>query len=523
MGPRHHGFIRTWRGQRYAEDSLSAALADPLLKPHCSWRGGLFPELEQTIPCPSSLHALFQNRHPTTGRRLKRTVSTSTRLDGDSHVSNICYGFSTTLDVHKSVSVAALVFGDTRLLDLTCDAYAAELSTQPAQADRRRPRPRQAKEKSTLSTGKAQTLIVPEVADRNGHPLLHLTATTPNVTAYREGDSTRHCALHFGRMARAVSALKKRANRRLFRALKRAGYLVHGRADKWTLGGVTQHLIEQWTVRRNEPFPYNHGAYPKVERIRRAQRRDNQYNRTKPAKKLLPLTAWQASWRAEMGEEQLRSSVAIYNATHARHRLLRARRQHRSSTVPAGSGTPTDSAEASSVLLPIRKQVLLDAVASVRPPPAAVPTCHDIVNTSLQLCEHALDHTTRAPARIRAVTIVADMSVYPWTPTASAILGLSFPGTQFRTSHRAGAFPFLKMPPSLAKTRLGRLLAQGAADLLGKFAQTTPLEIQKIDGMLDDGRRATQPPRPTAPPVVATAATRASESISPEPNIDLSP
>lgn len=521
MSRRHNSFIRTRRGQLYVKHSLAAALADSALRDHCHWAGGLFPALEKGKPTPAQLEAIYTNRHPETGTKLKSRVSAPTRLENGVEVSNTCYGFTATFEAPKTVSVATLVLGDPKPLEITCGVYASELMKLTKRADRRRPRPRPKKVPGVLPTGIAEALLVPEVADRFGYPNLHLAATLLNLTSFADGDATRYCAIHFGRIAKAVAALRRRANRRLFHALRRASFLVHGSPERWVLGAIPKLAIEQWTTRRPERVPFVAGAYPRVELNRRAQRRDDRHNRSKPAKRTQTLASWQVEWRAELGEEQYESMRCLYETVHAGHKQQRDRKRQLKSASTVGVVAPTS--DVTDVLQPIPKKKLLEAVADLRSADTPVFTCRDVVAGSQQLCHESIACLSRGAARLRPVTIVADMKACPWLPTAAAILELSYPGVRFRITHQAGAVPALRMTPSLSRTEFGRLLAQGTTSLLAKFARVPPPEMRKIQGLMDCAHQAIHPPRSTqarTPPVSAPAP---SQPNSPDPGVEMTP
>lgn len=516
---RHNGFIRNERGKRYAKHSLEAALADPDLREHCHWAGGLFPALEKFKPTPAQLEAIYANRHPETGKQLKRRMSAPTRLENGHEVSNTCHGFTATLEAPKTVSVAGLVLGDRKPLEITFGVFASELAKLMKLADRRRPRPRPEKEPSTIPTGVAEALLVPEPMDRFGHPDFQVTATLLNLTSFADGDATRYCAIHFGRIARAMAALRRRANRRLFHALRRAGYLVHGSPERWILGGIPKQAIEQWTMRHQEQVPFVAGAYPRVELNRRAQRRDDQHNRNKPAKRTQTLAAWQAEWRAEIGEEQLQSMRCLYETVHAGHKQQRDRRRRQKKSTSIA--VTTSSSIATEVLQPIAKKKLLEAVAGLRPVDRPVVKCRDIVANAQQLCQLSIDCLHRNAGRLHPVTIVADRATCAWLPMAVAILELSFPGTRFRLAHQPGAVPALKLTPALARTDHGRLIAQGVPPLLAKLGRVEPTEMRKLSSLLTDARQSIHPPRSTQAQMPAVHAPAPRQPNPPDPGIEM--
>lgn len=521
MSRRHNSFIRTRRGQLYVKRSLAAALSDPALRDYCHWAGGMFPPLEKSKPTIAQLEAIFTNRHPESGKKLKHRLSAPTRFEDGKEVSNTCHGFTATFEAPKTVSVATLVLGDPKPLEITCGVYASELTKLTKLADRRRPRPRPKKVPGVLPTGIAEALLVPEVVDRFGHPDLHLAATLLNLTSFADGDATRYCAIHFGRIAKAVAALRRRANRRLFHALRRAGYLVHGSPELWILGGIPKKAIEQWTTRRQEMVPFVAGAYPRVELNRRAQRRDDQHNRSKPAKRTQTLAAWQVEWRAELGEEQFKSMRCLYETVHAGHKQQRDRkRQHKSASTV---GVVAPASDATDVLQPVPKAKLLEAVAGLRPDGLPAVTCREVVASSQQLCNESITYLSRGATRLRPVTVVADMTACPWLPTAAAILELSYPGVRFRITHQAGTVPALKMTPSLSRTDFGRLLAQGTTSLLAKFARVPPHEMRKLQGLMDCAHQAIRPPRSAQARTPAVPAPAPSQPNSPDPCIEMTP
>lgn len=475
---RHNGIIRTREGERYVERSLESSLADPALQPHCQWGGNLFPELTGKAPTVAAVEAIFRNRHPVTDDPLKRTVNLGTRRQGDKEVSNVCRGFTATLGAPKQVSIAALFFADKTVFDVATTCLAKALDPLTGKIDRRQPRPRQ---HQTIPTGLGMHLKVLEAVNRRGAPHLHFDDTFMNVTGYDDNGRRRHCAAHFRRLIKSVSPAWRRAYRMMYRELKRKGYVVHGTAEKWQLGGVPDWLSKHWSTAMTGTSLPNPEALSRVDLLRQAKSRDQLHKRTRPKKTFRPLAAWQDAWRAELGPDQSNILRQIYQAVHAGQMLRTA---HKSSQNPPHAINHRIDPDPHSVLQPVPKATLLAAVGVNRQHLPPLRSCAEVVDFSQQLLQRGISTGNVTPKTRRRIYINADIHAYPWVQTAVSVLELSFPTVRFAVRHRAQTRPELRKQVT-NKEASDLQLVTSANHLLSEMAKMPPPECTRLGQLMD--------------------------------------
>lgn len=478
---RHNGIIRTREGERYVERSLESSLADPALQPHCQWGGNLFPELTGKAPAVAEVEAVFRNRHPVTGERLKRTVNTGTRRQGDREVSNVCSGFTATLGVPKEVSIAALVFADKTVFDVATTSLAKALDPLTGKIDRRQPRPRQ---HETIPTGLGMHLKVLEAVNRRGAPHLHIDDTFVNVTGFDDNGQRRHCAAHFRRLIKSVAPAWRRAYRMMYRELKRKGYVVHGTADKWQLGGVPDWLSKHWSTAMAGTSVSNPEALSRVDLLRQAQCRDQLHKYSRPKKTFRPLAEWQEVWRAELGPDQSNTLRQIYQAVHAGQMLRMAHKPCKSPLDP----------DPHSVLQPIPKATLLAAAGGNPQQLPPLRSCAEVVDFSQQLLQRNISTSKTAQQPRRRIYINADIHAYPWVQTAVSVLELSFPTVRFAIRHRAQTRPELRKRVTNEEASDLQLVTS-ANHLLSEMAQMPPPETCRLSRLIEQAGANLRPAR----------------------------
>lgn len=306
---RHRGALRTKRRVTYVEDALGAALADPEMRPHVGSLGDLFPRRRGQKVAPKQLTRALAARHPTNGKLLRKRVNRGVRQEGDSLVSNVCFGFDIPLAVDKSVTIAALVFKDTLVLNAAMDAMRRSAGWLSKRMDRRLRRGGQC---GTLATGKSSIFFIPEKAGRDGQPHLHAHLVIPNLTSFEEDGRTHHCAGHFRRIARSAMEAQQRTNRQLSRSLKKAGYATELVDGVCRLTSVPRALCAELSPVSARLKPENEGGRRRSTKAA-VRFRENCYLKTRPGKVLQPLAHWQSSWEQSIGADRLAAEARAYH------------------------------------------------------------------------------------------------------------------------------------------------------------------------------------------------------------------
>ena len=308
---RHRGALRTKRRVTYVEDALGAALVDPEMRPHVACLGELFPQRRGQKVVPRQLSRALAARHPTNGKLLRKRVNKGVRQEGDSLVSNVCFGFDIPLAVDKSVTIAALVFKDAVVLKAAMDAMRRSAGWLGKKMDRRLRREGQS---ATLATGRSSIFFIPEKAGRDGQPHLHAHLVIPNLTSFEEDGRTRHCAGHFRRMARSAMEAQQRTNRQLSRNLKKAGYAVELVDGVCRLTSVPRALCAELSPVSARLKPKNESGQRRRSTKAAVRFRENRYLKTRPRKVLQPLAHWQTNWEQSIGADRLAVEVRAYHS-----------------------------------------------------------------------------------------------------------------------------------------------------------------------------------------------------------------
>lgn len=313
---KHRGSIRTERRVRYAEAAMTAARADPDMRGHVALVGALFPPRRGGEVTTQQLSRALAARHPSTGKLLRKRVNAGLRWEGDSLVSNVCHGFDIPLSVDKSISIAALVFGDDEVLKLTMNAMRQSARWLSKKMDRRL---RRGGQNGTVETGNCAVFFIPEKAGRNGQPQLHAHLIIPNLTSFQEDGRTRHSAGHFRRITRSALEAQQRMNRQLGRNLMKAGYVIEMVNGICRLPGVPRALCEELS-----PVSKRLNSGKDRERTRRrstragSRRRENRYLKDRPKKIHQPLSQWRENWAQALGAEKLKTEMGTYHTARFR-------------------------------------------------------------------------------------------------------------------------------------------------------------------------------------------------------------
>lgn len=307
---KHRGSIRNERRVRYAEAALTAALADPDMRGHVALVGGLFSSRRGRKVTAQQMSRALAARHPLTGKLLRKRVNAGLRWEGDSLVSNVCHGFDIPLSVDKSISIAALVFGDDAVLKLAMNAMRQSARCLSKKMDRRL---RRGGQNGTVETGNSAVFFIPEKAGRNGQPQLHAHLIIPNLTSFQEDGRTRHAAGHFRRITRSALQAQQRMNRQLGRNLTKAGYAIEMVNGVCRLPGVSRALCDELSPVSKM---LNSGKDREGTRRRSTRaalhRRENSYLKDRAKKIHQPLAQWRKNWAKAFGAERLKAEMLAY-------------------------------------------------------------------------------------------------------------------------------------------------------------------------------------------------------------------
>ncbi len=308
---KHRGSIRTERRVRYAEAAMTAARADPDMRGHVALVGALFPPRRGGKVTTQQLSRALAARHPSTGKLLRKRVNAGLRWEGDSLVSNVCHGFDIPLSVDKSISIAALVFGDDEVLNLTMNAMRQSARWLSKKMDRRL---RRGGQNGTVETENSAVFFIPEKAGRNGQPQLHAHLIIPNLTSFQEGGRTRHAAGHFRRITRSALEAQQRMNRQLGRNLMKAGYAIEIVNGICRLPGVSRALCDELSPvsKRLNSDAVAEGSRRRYTRSA-LRRREDRYLKERPKKIHQPLSQWREDWAQALGAEKLKTEMGAYH------------------------------------------------------------------------------------------------------------------------------------------------------------------------------------------------------------------
>ena len=293
---------------------MAAALADPETAPHVALVGDLFPQRRgKQVKVPHLTRALAA-RDPHTGKMLRSRVNTGTRQEGERRVSNVCYGFDVPLAVDKSVTVAALLLGDKRVMKTTLSAMRRAARWLSRKMDRRL---RKGGANRTVATGQSAVFFLPEKAGRDGQPHLHGHLIIPNITRFEDDGRTRYCAAHFQRIAKLAMVAQRRMNRTMYRSLVKAGYAVELSRGVCRVPAVSKALCDKYSpaMARIEGKVGGRKQVRRGATRRVARMREDAYLRVRPAKKLQTLAEWRTGWEQEVTPEKLKVYQTAYDST----------------------------------------------------------------------------------------------------------------------------------------------------------------------------------------------------------------
>ena len=196
--------------------------------------------------------ALCENTHPRTGTRLTQRLKTTRTVDGgtdDEHQAanrRVFYDF--TFSPPKSVSIAALVSGDARVVEAHRTAVKIAVRELEVFAATR---VRQAGQNVDRMTGNIVAALFEHETSRALDPHLHTHCIIFNAT--RDVDEERWKALQNYQMLAAQKYVENVYYHELTRALRRCGYTIENSArGDFRVVGIAPELAERFSKRHRQ-------------------------------------------------------------------------------------------------------------------------------------------------------------------------------------------------------------------------------------------------------------------------------
>jgi conjugative relaxase-like TrwC/TraI family protein len=190
---------------------------------------------------------LCENQHPVTGEKLTQRLKT-TRRDGDDIAANRRIFYDFTFSPPKSVSLAALVGGDTRILDAHARAVRSALKEFEAFAATR---VRTKKSASDRMTGNFVASLFTHDTSRALDPHVHTHCIVFNATF--DPKEKRWKALQNHELLRARKFAENAYYHELARELREFGYGIRNRArGDFQIEGVSDELCDRFSKRHSE-------------------------------------------------------------------------------------------------------------------------------------------------------------------------------------------------------------------------------------------------------------------------------
>ena len=196
--------------------------------------------------------ALCENTHPRTGTRLTQRLKTTRTVDGgtdDEHQAanrRVFYDF--TFSPPKSVSIAALVSGDARVVEAHRTAVKIAVRELEVLAATR---VRQAGQNVDRMTGNIVAALFEHETSRALDPHLHTHCIIFNAT--RDVDEERWKAVQNYQMLAAQKYVENVYYHELTRALRRCGYTIENSArGDFRVVGIAPELAERFSKRHRQ-------------------------------------------------------------------------------------------------------------------------------------------------------------------------------------------------------------------------------------------------------------------------------
>jgi conjugative relaxase-like TrwC/TraI family protein len=187
---------------------------------------------------------LCENQHPTTEEKLTQRLN-STRTDGDESAANRRIFYDFTFSPPKSVSLAAFLGSDERILDAHAHAVRSALH-EFEQFVATRVRLRGARNERL--TGNFVTALFQHETSRSLDPHLHTHCIVFNATF--DSEENRWKALENYQLLRARKFAENAYYHELARDLRGFGYRIHNRArGDFQIEGVSEELCERFSKR----------------------------------------------------------------------------------------------------------------------------------------------------------------------------------------------------------------------------------------------------------------------------------
>lgn len=193
---------------------------------------------------------LCENRHPQTGERLTQRLNHSRRdaNENEAEVANRRVFFDFTFSPSKSVSIAALVAGDSRIVD----AHRAAVKIAVNELERfAATRVRQAGSNADRATGNIIAALFEHETSRALDPHLHTHCIVFNAT--HDATEDRWKALQNYPMLAAQKYVENVYYHELAGALRRCGYGVENSArGDFEIAGISRELCARFSKRHRE-------------------------------------------------------------------------------------------------------------------------------------------------------------------------------------------------------------------------------------------------------------------------------
>jgi conjugative relaxase-like TrwC/TraI family protein len=190
---------------------------------------------------------LCENQHPVTGERLTQRLNT-TRTDGDENTANRRIFYDFTFSPPKSVSLAAFLGSDERILDAHARAVQSALHEfEQFAATRVRLRG----VRNERLTGNFVTALFQHETSRSLDPHLHTHCIVFNATF--DPVENRWKALENYQLLRARKFAENAYYHELARELRRFGYKLHNRPrGDFQIEGISEELCERFSKRHSQ-------------------------------------------------------------------------------------------------------------------------------------------------------------------------------------------------------------------------------------------------------------------------------
>src|SRR4029077_2831636 len=200
----------------------------------------------------SDFVALCENAHPRTGKRLTQRLKSTRTVNGgtdeEHQAANLRVFYDFTSSPPKSVSIAALVSGDARVVEAHRTAVKIAVRELEVLAATR---VRQAGQNVDRMTGNIVAALFEHETSRALDPHLHTHCIIFNAT--RDVDEERWKALQNYQMVAAQKYVENVYYHELTRVLRKCGYTIENSArGDFRVVGITPELAERFSKRHRQ-------------------------------------------------------------------------------------------------------------------------------------------------------------------------------------------------------------------------------------------------------------------------------